>query len=170
MYVDAFLEKEKNQILIVERDNSGKRQFSSYATKYVVYWPSSRGKAYNIHGQLCDRLQTSRLKEFQRETNLLPKASLHEGDINPIFRCLYDNYKSATVPNLHVAFFDIEVDFDPEKGFSPTDDPFNPVTAISLYLDWQNALVTLCIAPKHMSDETAWEITKKYFRLWPFSY
>ena len=162
MYVDAFLEKEKNQILIVERDNSGKRQFSSYATKYVVYWPSSRGKAYNIHGQLCDRLQTSRLKEFQRETNLLPKASLHEGDINPIFRCLYDNYKSATVPNLHVAFFDIEVDFDPERGFSSPDDAFSPITAISVYLNWLERNFTLLLKPKGMSQEMAEEIVAKF--------
>jgi DNA polymerase elongation subunit (family B) len=57
-------------------------------------------------------------------------------------------------------FFDIEVDFDPEKGFSPTSDPFNPVTAISMYLDWQDTLITLAIPPKHMSDETANDLIK----------
>jgi len=47
-------------------------------------------------------------------------------------------------------------------GFSPTTDPFNPVTAISLYLDWQDTLVTLVIAPKHMSPETAQEICNEF--------
>ena len=47
-------------------------------------------------------------------------------------------------------------------GFSPTSDPFNPVTAISLYLDWQDTLVTLVIAPKHMSPETAQEICNEF--------
>ena len=103
MYVDALLEKEKNQILVVERDKNGKRQFMTHPTKYVVYWQSQRGKARNIHGELCDRFQTSTVKEFQKEVNLLPKTSLHESDINPIFRCLYDHYKNAPSPDLHVA-------------------------------------------------------------------
>jgi len=47
-------------------------------------------------------------------------------------------------------------------GFSPTSDPFNPVTAISCYLDWLDQLVTLVIAPKHMSSETAQEITNEF--------
>ena len=38
----------------------------------------------------------------------------------------------------------------------------NPVTAISLYLDWQDTLVTLCIPPKHMSKETAIEIASRF--------
>mgnify|MGYP003340943246 FL=1 len=53
-------------------------------------------------------------------------------------------------------------DLDPEKGFSPTSDPFNPVTAISCYLDWLDQLVTLVIAPKHMSPETAQEICNQF--------
>ncbi len=59
-------------------------------------------------------------------------------------------------------WFDIEVDFDPDKGFSPTSDPFNPVTAISCYLDWLDQCITLVIAPKHMSSETAQEITNEF--------
>ena len=85
---------------------------------------------------------------------------MYESDINPIFRCLSENYLGCEPPKLHTVFFDIEVDFDPEKGFSPTNDPFNPVTAISMYLDWQDTLVTLAIPPKHMSDETAQDFTK----------
>jgi len=57
-----------------------------------------------------------------------------------------------------VAFFDIEVAFDPERGFSPVADPFNPITAISLYLTWLDQLVTLAVPPKHMSWATAEEI------------
>ena len=45
-----------------------------------------------------------------------------------------------------------------KAGFSSPNDPFNPVTAISMYLDWLDQLFTLCIAPKHMSEETAQEI------------
>jgi len=162
MYIDAFLEREKNTILVVERDKNGKRAFNNFSTKYVVYWPSPRGKYPNIYGELCEKFQTSKIKEFQREVNVLPKVKLHESDINPIFRCLYDNYKGLPVPNLHVAFFDIETDFDPARGFSTPDDAFNPITAISVYLNWLDRNFTLVIKPKGMSVEDAQAICEKF--------
>lgn len=162
MYVDAYLEREKNQILVVERDQSGRRQFATHQTKYVAYWPSPKGKHPSIYGQSCDRFQTSKLKEFQREIGMLPKAQLHESDINPIFRCLYDNYKGLPSPNLHVAFFDIEVDFDPERGFSSPDDAFAPITAISVYLTWLERNFTMVLKPKAMTTEMAEEIVSKF--------
>jgi DNA polymerase elongation subunit (family B) len=162
MYVDAFLEREKNQILVVERDHKGKRQFVTHPTKYVAYWPSPKGKVPNIHGELCDRFQTTKLKEFQREISMLSKSGLHESDINPIFRCLYDHYKGAPSPNLHVAFFDIEVDFDPERGFSSPDDAFAPITAISVYLSWLERNFTMVIKPKGMTTEDAQKIADRF--------
>jgi DNA polymerase elongation subunit (family B) len=108
------------------------------------------------------RFSTRKFQEFEKEKRIHSNKKLFESDINPVFRCLSENYLGIDPPKLHTCFFDIEVDFDPERGFSPTDDPFNPVTAISLYLDWQDTLVTLCIAPKHMTPETASEITANF--------
>lgn len=162
MYVDALLEREKNTILIVERDTAGRRQFREYATKYVIYWPSQRGKTPSIYGKLCEKFQTTKAKEFQKELNILSKNDLHEADINPIFRCLYDNYKNAPSPNLHVAFFDIEVDFDPNRGFSTPDDAFSPITAISLYLNWLGRNFTMVLKPKNMTEEHASEIVNGF--------
>ncbi|MFN9903178.1 MAG: hypothetical protein ACK55Z_31280, partial [bacterium] len=115
-----------------------------------------------MYGTPVSRFSTTHSKEYHKELRIQSGKRLWESDINPIFRCLEKHYLGANSPKLQTAFFDIEVDFDPEKGFSPTTDPFNPVTAISLYLDWLDQLITLCIAPRHMSDETAWEITKKF--------
>ncbi len=47
-------------------------------------------------------------------------------------------------------------------GFSPASEAFNSVTAISMYLDWLDQLVTLVIAPSHMSPETAQEIVDQF--------
>ena len=65
-------------------------------------------------------------------------------------------------PKLHTCFLDIETDFSQEKGFSPASEAFNSVTAISMYLDWLDQLVTLVIAPSHMSPETAQEIVDQF--------
>lgn len=162
MYIDAFLEREKNKILVVERDRYGKRLFQEYPTKYIVYWPSPKGKYPNIYGQMCEKFQTNKIKEFQREVGLLSKYTLFESDIKPVFRCLYDNYKDAPAPQLNVAFFDIEVDFDPLKGWSTPEDAFNPINAITLYLAWLERNFTMVIKPKNMSHEDAVNIINKF--------
>jgi DNA polymerase elongation subunit (family B) len=50
-----------------------------------------------------------------------------------------------------VAFFDIEVDFDPERGYASPDDAFMPITAIAVYLQWMETMVCLAIPPKTLS-------------------
>ena len=161
-YVDAIHARDEDRIYVVERGNDGKRYYNEYPTNYVFYYPDRKGKFRSIYGEPLSRFSTRKRTEFEKERRIYNNKTLFESDVNVVFRCLSENYLGVDAPKLHTCFFDIEVDFDPELGFSPTDDPFNPVTAISMYLDWQELLVTLCIAPKHMSDETAWEITKKY--------
>ena len=147
---------------VVERDKNHKRRFTEYPTKYVAYWTGGRGKVPNIYGQMCDKFSSTKIKEFTREINVLPKDKLHETDINPLFRCLYDNYRGADTPPLHVGYFDIETDFDPERGFSTPEDAFSPITAISLYLNWLNRNFTMVIKPKGMNWDIAQEICDKF--------
>ena len=161
-YVDAVHSRDDDRIFVVERDQNGKRQYKEYPTNYVLYFPDHKGKHRSIYGDPVSRFSTRKRQEFEKEKRIHSGKKLFESDVPVVFRCLSENYLKADVPKLHTCFFDIEVDFDPVKGFSPTSDPFNPVTAISLYLDWQDTLVTLVIAPKHMSPETAQEISNEF--------
>ena len=161
-YVDAIHSRDEDRIYVVERGTDGKRHYNEFPANYVFYYPDNKGKHRSIYGKPVSRFSTRKRTEFEKERRIHGGKELFESDINVVFRCLSENYLGIDPPKLHTCFFDIEVDFDPEKGFSPTTDPFNPVTAISLYLDWQDTLITLCIAPKHMSNETAWEITRKF--------
>ena len=63
---------------------------------------------------------------------------------------------------MNVCFFDIEVDFNKELGFAPTHDPFNKITAISLYLNWLGKMITLAIKPNRISKEEAQVICDKF--------
>ena len=161
-YVDAVHSRDEDRIYIVERDPQGKRQYKEFSTNYVLYYPDHKGKHRSIFGNPVSRFSTRKRQEFEKEKRIHSGKNLFESDIPVIFRCLSENYLKAEPPKLHTCFFDIEVDFDPDKGFSPTSDPFNPVTAISCYLDWLNQLVTMVIAPKHMSKETAQEICAEF--------
>jgi DNA polymerase elongation subunit (family B) len=161
-YVDAIHSRDEDRIYVVERGSDGKRHYNEYPANYVLYYSDPKGKYRSIYGDPVSRFSTRKRTEFEKERRIHNNKKIFESDINVVFRCLSENYLKVDAPKLHTCFFDIEVDFDPEKGFSPTSDPFNPVTAISMYLDWQDLLITMCIAPKHMSKETAIEITKEF--------
>lgn len=160
-YVDAFYERAKDKIHVVERVN-GHRVFHEYPADYVFYYDDPRGKFRTIYDTPVSRFSTRNNKEFQKEVRVNSEKKLWESDINPIFRCLETNYLGATSPKLQTAFFDIEVDFDPLRGYSRPEDPFNPITAISVYLDWMDKMVTLVVPPKTYSWETAEEICGKF--------
>ena len=161
-YVDAIHSRDEDRIYVVERGSDGKRHYNEYPANYVFYYPDNKGKHRSIYGNPVSRFSTRKRQEFEKERRIHGGKELFESDINVVFRCLSENYLGVEAPKLHTCFFDIEVDFDPEKGFSPTTDPFNPVTAISMYFDWLDQCITLVIAPKHMTTETAWEIVREF--------
>ncbi len=160
-YVDALFDREKDRIHVVERVN-GRREYREFPASYCFYYADPRGKHRSIYGRSVSRFTTRNNKEFRKELRLQSGKELFESDINPVFRCFEENYKGIDAPKLQTAFFDIEVDFDPVRGYSSPADPFNPVTAISVYLQWMEQLVTLVLPPKAMSWETAQEICNEF--------
>lgn len=163
-YVDAILDQKADKIHVIERSPEGKRVYREFPTTYTLYHADPKGKFRSIYGDSLSRFTSRSRNEFEKERRIQSKKKLFESDVNVVFRCLSDNYLDAESPKLHTCFFDIETDFDSAggRGFAPTDDPFNPVTAISLYLDWLDQLVTLVMPPKHMSDESAQELTAEF--------
>ena len=160
-YVDALFDKQRDRIHVVERIK-GERVYTEYPANYTFYYDDPKGKHRTIYGTPVSRFSTRSGKEFQKELRLQNGKRIWESDFKPVFRCLEENYLGAEPPKLHTAFFDIEANFDPERGFAPTTDPFNNITAISVYLDWLDKLITLAIPPKSMSWETAEEICAKF--------
>jgi len=160
-YVDALYDRTKDRIHVVERVD-GRREYREFPADYIFYYDDPRGKFRTIFNTPVSRFSSRNGKEFHKELKINSDKRLWESDINPIFRCLETNYLGATSPKLQTAFFDIEVDFDPERGFAPVADPFNKITAISVYLDWLDKMVTLVIPPRSYSWESAEEICNKY--------
>jgi len=161
-YIDAIHDRDSDRIYVVERTPEGKRTYQEFPANYVLYYPDPKGKFRSLYNEPVSKFSTRKRQEFEKERRIHHGKKLYESDVNVVFRCLSENYLGVEPPKLHTCFFDIEVDFDPVKGFSPTSDPFNPVTAISCYLDWLDTCFTLVIAPKHMTKETAQEIIGEF--------
>jgi DNA polymerase elongation subunit (family B) len=160
--LDAIWNRDKDIIHVVERDPKKGRIYQEYPAKYIFYYPDQRGKYKSIYGDSLSKVTTKSFKEFQKEQRIHSGHSLYESDINPVFRNLEENYLGKEAPKLHVAFFDIEVDFDPERGYASPDDAFMPITAIAVHLQWLDTLVCLAVPPKTLTMEQAQEQVKDF--------
>lgn len=159
-YVDAMLNQETDEILIVERIN-GQRVYNTIPATYSFYYDDPRGGRYkDMWGRPVSKSTFTSKKKFLQELKLQSGRRTFESDVNPIFRCLEDNYKDVESPVLNLGFFDIEVDFDPQRGFARPDDPFSAITAISVHRSQDNELYTLCLKPNLPvidKDHLSWE-------------
>ena len=163
-YVDAMFDRDADIIRVVERKD-GKRHYHEYQAKYTFYYDDPRGKYKSIFGDPLTRIVCKNTKDYRKELAINKGKKLFESDINPIFQCLSENYENQDAPKLNVAFFDIETDFDPERGFAPTNDPFMSITAITVHLQWLDTLITLALPPKTLTIEQAQEEVKEWGNL-----
>ncbi len=161
-YVDAFYDRDDDMIRVVERDDKGQRHFKDYPAKHIFYYHDPRGKYQSIKGEPLNKVSCKNIKELRKELAIHSNKKLYESDINPIYRCLEDHYLNVDAPKLNVAFFDIEVDFDPERGYASPEDAFMPITAIAVHLQWMDTLICLAIPPKTINIIEAKEAVKDF--------
>jgi DNA polymerase elongation subunit (family B) len=168
MFVDAIIDRKKDKILVAERIN-GERILTEFDANYVFYYDHPQGSNLSIFGDPCRKFTTTDSKKFRKELmrtrspfGAKNPVKIFESDINPVFRCLADNYMGVDAPKLNVGFFDIEVDFDPDRGFAPVTDPFNAITAISLHLSHINRLISLVLCPKTVDFAEGTKICEEF--------
>jgi DNA polymerase elongation subunit (family B) len=161
-YVDAWFDRENDVIRVVERNKKGEREFRDIPVRHTFYVKDPKGKHQSIYGDPVQRIVCKNTKELRKEQAINSGKQVFESDINPIFVTLSENYLNADAPKLNVAFFDIEVDFDPERGYASPDDAFMPITAIAVYLQWMETMVCLAVPPKTITMETALEQVKDF--------
>ncbi len=171
MYVDGIYDSKKNVVKVAERDQHGQRHLVEHDVEHVFYYTHPAGTHMSMYGDPCKKFTTNDAQKFRKELGKIqyatdkhgnPQHKIFESDINPVFRILESCYKGVEAPTLNLAFFDIETGFDTERGFAPVDDPFNPITAISVYLSHVNRLICLVLCPPTLSLDEANEIVAQF--------
>jgi DNA polymerase elongation subunit (family B) len=159
MYVDALHLRKDEVVRVVERVN-GERVIKEFEPDWHFYIDDPRGTHKTIYGKPVKKIAPSNATERAKMLKQFhgPK---HESDINIVMRCLETEYLNCKEPKLHVAFFDIEVDFDPVNGYSEPADALTPITAIAVYMQWLDQMVCLAVPPKGVSMAEAEEIAKE---------
>lgn len=161
MYVDALLDRRREKIKVVERIN-GERRYREFPIDYSFYYADPKGVYTSIYGTALSKITCDSKKDFDREVQIHANTKLFESDVNFVFRCLEQKFAGAEVPTLNTCFFDIEVDWDKERGYSEPADPFNKITAISCYLDWADTLITLALHPNTLTLQEAEDMVKDF--------
>ena len=161
-YVDAWFDRENDIIKVVERNKKGEREFRDIPVRHTFYVKDPKGKFQSIYGEPVNRIVCKNTKELRKEQAINSGRTMYEADINPIFVTLSEHYLNQDAPKLNVAFFDIEVDFDPERGYASPDDAFMPITAIAVHLQWLETMVCLAVPPKGLKMSDAEEMVKDF--------
>jgi len=133
-YVDAVLDKPNDLVRIAERVN-GQRILRDVPAPYIFYYEDPYGSHQSIFGHRCKRVAVNTSKKFYQTLREWRDAGrrIFEPDIKPVFRALAGLYQGVRGPHLNLGFFDIEAAFDADRSFAPPNDPFNAITAITLY-------------------------------------
>jgi DNA polymerase elongation subunit (family B) len=161
-YVDAYHDKSRDVIHVSERVD-GKRIITEHKPVYNFYYADPKGKAKSVYGDPVTEVACKNFKDFRKNVAIARKSGkLFETDIKPLNKTLALHYNGAEPPKLNTCLFDIEVDFDPVKGFSSPEEAFMPITAIGVYLQWMDAMICLTVPPKTLTWEQAQAIGSQY--------
>lgn len=160
MYVDALHFKDDGVVKVVERRN-GKRILEEHPADYTFYVEDSTGKHESIFRTKVKKLTPKTSSDLAKMRAMYSHKKTYEADVNHTFRCLEQNYLGTKNPDMQVAFFDIETDFDKDTGYSQASDANNPIISIAIYLQWLDQMVCLALPPKGMEWAEAEDIAEQ---------
>lgn len=163
MYIDVFHDLKTDSFNVVER-NGTNRVIKNDPAEYFFYYEDVNGTYITTSGIKCKKSTSFSYSQFKEEIALMKKCGrqIFEHDVKPTLKYLEQHYKNAKLPTLNVAFFDIETDYDEDRGFSSAEEAFMPITSISVYQNWSKKLITFVLKPKQMLEEIAKTIVDKF--------
>lgn len=159
-YIDAYLNSD-GKVYVSSRIN-GQRVIKTHDVDYHFYVYDENGKYKNIYGDRLKRLEFNTKHEFESAKNRYGQNVTHESDFSPVFRTLEQSYNNIKEEKPHVAFFDIETDFDKTHGYSSPEEARNPIISIAIYLAWSDTSICLAIPPETMSISDCVEIANTF--------
>ena len=149
-YISTSISKDRNKVIVWERDANG-RYHVEYDAPYYFFIENLEGKYRSVKGRKLERVSFDDPYEFYEAKKKYKDndLNLYESDISPELKILSDKYyKKDIVHDLHITFYDIEVDYDPQKGHSGTSNPYAPISSIALYHMHSDRAIVLAVPPK----------------------
>jgi DNA polymerase elongation subunit (family B) len=139
-----------SDVLVWERGDSGVREVKRYPAPYFFYTEDDDGDELSILGKKLKRHDFATYDEFSQIRDRLRQGrhNLYESDIPPEIKILSQHYYGKPAPKLNITFLDIEVIYNDIIGPAKPENPYAPVTSISIHNMWQNRTVIYAVPPK----------------------
>lgn len=147
-YISAALDYRNDQVMVWER-NEGVRSLVRYPAPYYFFYEDPDGKYTSMYGDKLSKMTCRSRDQFTALVDSFKRDGmrLYESDIAPDLKVISQKYYFKETPTIHTTYYDIEVDYDPKRGFSSVNDPYAPINAIALYHDWSQRTVILAVPP-----------------------
>lgn len=143
-----------NKVVVWERNEVGERVTRDWPAPYYFYYDDPDGQYTTIYGTKVSKYECDTGAEmYGAKKKFAGKdIKLWESDIPPEMRLLSNRYYGKPAPKLNVTFFDIEVDYDPQIGFSSIANPYAPINSVALLHQWKKEIVVLVVPPEEGWD------------------
>lgn len=135
------------------------RELVIYDAPWYMYVESNKGDRETLHGGRAMRFDFNDRFELRSAVSYAHNRGKRtfESDLAVDLKILSEHYYGKPVPDIHVAYLDIEVDYDPDIGFSSIDDPYAPINAIAIAQAWSGRNYVIAVPPKSWGrNPTEW--------------
>lgn len=149
-YISTSLSQDRTKVIVWERDGDN-RYHVEYDAPYDFFIRSLEGRYKSVTGEKLSHITFENPYEFyeSRKKYIENDIKLYESDISPELKVLSDKYHGKGLASqLHITFYDIEVDYDPQKGHADTSNPYAPINSIALYHMHTDRAIVLAVPPK----------------------
>lgn len=145
-YISAI--SKEDDVIVWERTKAGREKFI-YSAPHYFYYADPDGKHETIYGERATKVTCKTKRDLinTRKQYIENGAELFESDIPPELRVLSKVYYNKPAPKLNISFYDIEVDYDPDLGFSSPTNPYAPINSISIVHYWSKELIVITVPP-----------------------
>lgn len=145
-------ERKGNEVYVWERNESG-RELKVYPAPFYFYTKKEGGEYTSIFGDALKKHVFPTSAEMN-SAKQISSTQLFDSDVAPELKILSDEYNEVPAPKLNITFYDIEVDYDLERGHVSIENPYGPINSISMYHAWKNEFVILAIPPEDQDWDT----------------
>jgi DNA polymerase elongation subunit (family B) len=138
-----------DNVIVYERDAENKRIQQVYKAPYYFYVDDPDGEYNTIFGTKVSKLTFKNGRDYYGTRKSCKESGIQtwESDIPPEIRVLSNFYYNKPAMKLNITFWDIEVDYNLEMGFSSPKYPYAPINSVSLFHQHRDEMVILCVPP-----------------------
>lgn len=149
-YISAGTTYDRSEVIVWERGTDGHRYQKRYVAPYYFYVADEEGEYEDIYGVKLTRLEFDDQSTFWQTAKRFKDdgEKVYESDISVEYKVLSAEYFGKIPGKLNTTFFDIEVDYNPARGFSSPTNPYAPINAISIYHRHLECFKVYAVPPK----------------------